>query len=75
MKLRKVQRRTRDSTMHGTFTSALSYNEAFLNHPEGTFPMLVLSEVESFIVMMKELRQRIGMENWDRSTARLLVAY
>ena len=48
----------------------LSCNEAFLNHPEGTFPMLVLSEVESFIVMVKELRQRIGMENWDRSTAR-----
>ena len=23
----------------------LSYNEAFLNHPEGTFPMLVLSGV------------------------------
>lgn len=48
----------------------LSCNEAFLNHPEDTFPMLVLSEVDSFIIMVKELRQRIGMENWDRPTAK-----
>jgi len=48
----------------------LSHNEAFLTIAENDFPILVLSNIESFIVKAKQLRKRIGDNCWNRKTAR-----
>jgi hypothetical protein len=48
----------------------LTHNEAFLSVKGNDFPILVLSNIESFIVKAKQLRQRIGKNGWGRNTAK-----